>query len=123
MAETTLVEEHPNGCIGCQSPTGPFVVVSLAGWTVHTVEGPFQVDTDIVFCAKRDGREGCAGAIARTAGYVGSDEKENLVAQYEQAIERNSELETKVGELEQAQKADAQDLAERVAKAIIAEAG
>jgi hypothetical protein len=49
---------------------GPFVVYKLAGYTVQTVEGPIQVDTEFALCARRDGREGCAGQVARVDGYV-----------------------------------------------------
>lgn len=123
MAEMQLVPEHPNGCVACQSPTGPFVVIGLAGWTVNTVNGPFQVDTDVVFCAARDGREGCAGQLARTAGYFGADEKANLVGQYEQVLAANGELEAKVQELEADKTLNAEELAKKVAAHIIAEAG
>lgn len=123
MAEMMLVDEHPSGCVACQAVAGPFVVVALAGWTVNTVQGPFQVDTDIVFCAARDGREGCAGQLARTAGYVGADERDNLVRQHEQVLAANGELEAKVQELEADKALNAEELAKKVAAHIIAEAG
>lgn len=123
MAEILRVDEHPQGCTICMAVSGPFAVFKLAGYIVQTVEGPIQVDTDFVLCARNDSREGCIGQAARHDGYVAPDEHENVVRQATELLDRYEVLERKAGELEAKTTLDRKALAAEVAEEIIARAG
>lgn len=123
MAEVALVDEHTNGCTVCQAVAGPFVVFAVSEFTVQTASmGPLGVAAELVFCAPRDGREGCAGQMARTVGYVPPDEHRLALTQYADVLESHETLEQRVGELEQAQSIREEELAAKIAKKVIEEA-
>jgi hypothetical protein len=93
MADVLRVDEHPQGCTICMAVAGPFVVYKLAGYTVQTVEGPIQVDTEFALCARTDGREGCAGQGARLDGYVAPTSTRTSSASSADLLEQHAELE------------------------------
>lgn len=123
MADVIRVDEHQQGCTVCMAVAGPFVVYKVAGWNVQTVNGPIPVDTEIVLCAKTDGREGCIGQAARQDGYISADEHQALVGQHAAVLESHAALEQHVGELEQAQSIREDELAQRLVAKMLAEAG